>query len=395
MTRMRALSSDQQQSRTLTRCAAIIGLALPATAQELPAPSLRPDLPVSAYLDWGVGISGEKVITISDILRAESDPSQDWGRQLQLGAQRGPIQISILQDLAMTQLEIDAGRTRGFDPKLVESLVEQHFERQVERYGGASSFTKRLNDWRMTPTRFRTEVTSDLYRYAWRDSSLGKQPGPTGRVTVDRYIRPGYLYSTYKAFAESADPEKLMVVGGSAEEIILLRIILPVDEHAPELEPDAGLEKVTLLAEQLRTQVLEGEATFEAQASAWDANRGQGEPIQRTLDEILGMSRTFHNSDLLHEFATAAQVGHVSAPLPFEASDGRRAMVLYALSERLTATPTKPFSDLKVQQSLREHLLSELDRRRMTRARLHLVQKSHLHPTDLRPVLMRHEIQGR
>jgi hypothetical protein len=378
----------------LTCCAAIIGLALPVTAQELPAPSLRPDLPVSAYLDWGVGISGEKVITISDILRAESDPSQDWGRQLQLGAQRGPIQISILQDLAMTQLEIDAGRVRGFDPKLVESLVNNHFERQVERYGGATNFTKRLHDWRMTPSRFRMEVTSDLYRYAWRDSSLGKQPGPTGRVSVDRYIRPGYLYSTYKAFSESADPEKLMIVGGSAEEAILQRIILPLDEHAPELEPDAGLEKVTLLAKQLRTQVLEGEATFEAQANAWDANRGQSEPIQRTLDEIRGMSRTFHNSDLLYEFATTAQVGHVSVPLPFEASDGRQAMVLYALSERLPATPPKPFSDLQVQESLREHLLSELDRRRMTRARLHLVQKSHLHPKDLRPVLMRREIQG-
>jgi hypothetical protein len=36
-----------------------------------------------------------------------------------------------------------------------------------------------------------------------------------------------------------------------------------------------------------------------------------------------------------------------------------------------------------------------VDKRRMTRARLHLVQKSHLHPADLRPFLTQRQIQGR
>lgn len=372
-----------------------LALALPSNAQELPAPNLRPDLPASAYLDWGVGVSGDRVITVSDITRAEGDPSQKWNRLLQQGAQRATIQTSILRELAMTQLEVDAGKVRGFDPLLVESLVDKHFERQVERFGGAAEFTKRLQGWRMSPNRFRMDVTSDLYRYAWRDASLGKQPGPTGRVSVDRYIRPGYLFSTYKAYAESADPQKLALVGGTAAEVILRRIILPLEIHAPELDAEAGLEKVSFLAEQLRSQVLEGEATFAAQASAWDANRGESEAIQMTQGEIRTMSRTIHGSEALLEFVRDAQPGGISPPLAYQASSGSRAVLLYTLEKRLPAAAPKAFSNRTVQEALREHLLKEMDKRRITRARLHLVQRSHLHPQDLRPFLVEQEIRGR
>lgn len=392
---MRTLYSTIRQPHPWAFCVATVGLTLPLMAQELPSPSLQGSVPVGAYLDWGVGISGERVITFNDILKVEADPSETWISELQQGANRGEVHLTILQDLAMTQLEIAAGRVRGFDPKLVESLVDNHFERQVERFGGPTEFTKRLQGWRMTTTSFRAEVTSDLYRYAWRDSSLGKQPGPTGRTSVDRYIRPGYLFSTYEAFAESNDPAMLAVLGGSTEMLVLGRIILPVEQHAAGLDKEAGLEKTKFLAEQLRAQVLEGEATFEDQATAWDANRGQSKPIQRTIRGVLGMSRQYHKTDLLFEFARDAKPGDVSPPLPFQDPEGDVAVVLYALAERLPATPPKPFADISVQTALREHLLDELDKRRMTRARLHLVQESHLYPADLRPLLARRQIQGR
>lgn len=392
---MLTLSSLLHQPHPWVSCVATVGLTLPLMAQELPRPSLQSSVPVSAYLDWGAGISGERVITMSDILRAESDPSETWSRELREGANPGTVHMAILQNLAMTQLEIEAGRVRGFDPALVESLVDKHFERQIDRFGGPTEFTKRLQNWRMTPTNFRAEVTSDLYRYAWRDSSLGKQPGPTGRVSVDRYIRPGYLFSTYEAFAESRDPAKLAFLGGSPEILVMERIVLPVEQYAAGLDEKAGLEKTKLLAQQLRIQVIEAEATFEAQASEWDANRGQSDPVQRTLGGIRGISREFHQTDLLFEFARDAKVGDVSLPLTYQATDGLWAVVLYALTKRLPATPPEPFANLTVQAALREYLLDELDKRRMTRARLHLLQKSHLHPTDLRLFLAQREIQGR
>lgn len=394
---MQFTDSISSSALRMVPAGALVALCLvqPLPAQELPAPNLQADLPSSAYLDWGVGISGDRVITVSDITRAEGDPSQEWGRLLQQGAERSSVQTSILRELAMTRLEVNAGKVRGFDPLLVESLVDKHFERQVERFGGATEFTKRLQSWGMSPSRFRTEVTADLYRYAWRDSSIGKQPGPTGRVSVDRYIRPGYLLSTYKAFAESQDPQKMALVGGSVEEVLLQRIILPLEVHAPGLEPEQGMEKVSFLAEQLRTQILEGEATFANQAGAWDANRGQGEPIQRTLGEIQAMSQTFHQSELLFEFVQGAKQGDVSPPLPYDPSDGARAVLLYSLEKQLPAQAPKPFSDRTVQESLREHLLEEMDKRRITRARLYLVQQSHLHPEDLRPFLVNQEIRGR
>ena len=376
-------------------CVATVSLALPLMAQELPSPSRQGPVPVGAYLDYGRGISGVQVITRSDLSMAMTDPSETWGRQLQQGADPAKVEVAILLDLAMAQLEMEAGRARGFDPELVESLVENHFERQVERYGGPTEFTKTLQALRTTPSLFRAGITSDLYRQAWRGSSLGKQPGPTGRISVDRYIRPGYLFSTYEAFAESGDPTRLAVLGGSAEMLVLRRIILPIEQHFPGLPEKAGLEKAKLLAQQLRIQVIEGEATFEAQASAWDANLGKDEPLQRTLRGVLGMSREFHQTDLLFEFARDAKTGDVSLPLPFQDPGGKWAVVLYALTKRLPATPPKPFADLAIQAALREHLLDELDNRRLTRARLHLVQKSHLHPADLGPYLAQRQIQGR
>ena len=392
---MRTLYSMIHQPHPWAFCVATTSLALPLMAQELPSPSRQGPVPVEAYLDWGAGISGERVITVSDLSMAMTDPSEPWGRQVQQGADPAKVNLEVLRDLAMTQLEVEAGRVRGFDPGLVESLVDNHFERQVKHYGGPTEFTKTLQALRTTPSLFRARITSDLYRYAWRDSSLGKQPGPTGRISVDRYIRPGYLFSTYEAFAESSDPAMLAVLGGSAEMLVLGRIILPIEQHAAGLDEKAGLEKTKFLAQQLRAQVIEGEATFEAQAAAWDTNRGQGDPMQRTLRGVLGMSRQFHQTDLLFEFARDAKAGDVSPPLPYQTTDGQWAVVLYALTERLPARSPKPFTDLTVQVALRKHLLEELDKRRMTRARLHLVQKSHLHPADLRPFLTQRQIQGR
>lgn len=382
----------------LRRCLAPLLVIGSAAAQTLPlpadAPTLEPSAPAIAYLDWGIGVVGNEVLTLREIERAEADPYAPWQTRLREGEDRGAVREDILRDLAMTRLEVEAGRSRGFDPALVESLVSGHFERQVERFGGAAGFSQRLRTSRTSPEQFREQVTADLYRIAWRDSERGVQPGPSGRTTADRYIRPGELLSAYEVLKESQDPEDLALVGAKASSFTLKRMILSLEEHAPGLEGQAAVERVVFLATQLRGQVALGDASFPEQVQAWDANRGRTPDLERSLQGMLVMSRSLHGGDALYEFGRTARVGDITPPLPYKVEDSVRAIVLYQITAKNDAVPAEPFGSLEVQARLRKHLLEELDQRRLVRSRLGLVRGSFVFPQDLQAFLARGEIES-
>ena len=58
--------------------------AIAAGAQTLPlpgdAPNLRPSLPVEAYLDWGLGVVGNEVLTVGEVSREQLNPMSPWQR---------------------------------------------------------------------------------------------------------------------------------------------------------------------------------------------------------------------------------------------------------------------------------------------------------------------------
>lgn len=384
--------------RAVAPCLSSLLVASAAAAQTLPlpadAPTLEPSAPAIAYLDWGIGVVGNEVVTLREIERAEADPYAPWQARLREGEDRGVVREDILRDLAMTRLEVEAGRSRGFDPALVESLVSGHFERQVERFGGAAGFSQRLRSSRTSPEQFREQVTADLYRIAWRDSERGVQPGPAGRTTADRYIRPGELLSAYEVLKESQDPDDLALVGAKASSFSLKRMILSLEEHAPGLEGQAAVEKVVFLANQLRGQVALGDASFPEQVEAWDAMRGRSADLERSLQGMLIMSRSLHGGDALYEFGRTARVGDLTPPLPYLVEGSVRAIVLYQVTGKNEAVPAEPFSSLEVQERLREHLLEELDQRRLVRSRLGLVRGSFVFPQDLQSFLARGEIES-
>ena len=377
---------------------AVLGLTLgaAASAQTLPlpddAPNLRPSLPVGAYLDWGVGVVGNEVITIGDLAREQSNPFSSWAARVREGEDPAQINEEIIRDLAMTQLEVEAGRNRGFDPGLVENLIRNNFERQGERYGGAVGFSQQLSAWRMSPEAFRDQIRDNLYRRAWRDSERGQQPGPSGRVFADRYIRPGELLSAYEVLCDSRDPDDLAVVGGAPASYRLKRLILSVEEHAPGLEGTAAIERVEFLANQLRGEVMLGDASFPDLVEAWDANRGRNADLERSLLRVRNMSIDLHGSDALEVFVRTARTGEVSPAVPYLVDGQARAFLLYQLTGAVEAVAPTPFSDLEVQQRLRTHLLEKLDQRRLVRARIDLVKGSFVHPQDLRVFLARGEL---
>ena len=87
-----------------------------------------------------------------------------------------------------------------------------------------------------------------------------------------------------------------------------------------------------------------------------------------------------------------ARAGEVSPAVPYLVEGQVRAYLLYQLTSVEEAVAPAPFSDLAVQEGLREFLLEQLDQRRLVRARIELVRGSFVHPRDLRTFLARGEL---
>ena len=87
-----------------------------------------------------------------------------------------------------------------------------------------------------------------------------------------------------------------------------------------------------------------------------------------------------------------ASAGEVSTGMPDLVEGQVRAYLLYQLTSVEEAVAPAPFSDLAVQEGLREFLLQQLDQRRLVRARIELVRGSFVHPQDLRTFLARGEL---
>ena len=378
-----------------------VALAVPlcaatASAQTLPlpqdAPNLNPSLPVEAYLDWGVCVVGNEVLTVGEITMEGMDPNSPWAARMREGEDPRLVEQDVIRDLAMTRLEIDAGRNSGYDPRLVQNLMDDNVRRQKERFGGPAGLSRQLRIWRMTPDQYRERLTNDLYKTVWRQAERGVQPGASGRISADRYVRPGELLSAYRVLSESDDADDLAVVGAAPALYRLKRLILSLEEHAPGLEGQAAIERVLFVANQLRGQVMLGDATFPDLVEAWDANRGRNADLERSLERVRNMSRNLHGSDLFENFVRSARPGEVSPAVPYQVDGSVRALLLYQLTGLDEATEPAPFSDLEVQNRLRQFLLKQLDERRLVRARIGLVQGSFVYPNDLRVFLARGEL---
>ena len=152
--------------RSVVLAAALSAIAAGAQTLPLPgdAPNLRPSLPVEAYLDWGLGVVGNEVLTVGEVTREQMNPMSPWAARLREGEDPRAMQEEVIRDLAMTRLEIEAGRNRGFDPALVDSLVSDNFERRMELMGGPVAFSQQLSTSRLTPEQFREMMRGNLLR---------------------------------------------------------------------------------------------------------------------------------------------------------------------------------------------------------------------------------------
>jgi len=128
-----------------------------------------------------------------------------------------------VRDILMEQ----AGRDMGFDQELVKRYVDDSVKDQIESFGGIVDLTTELKRQRLDPGELRALKERTAYRQMWSRSAEGLQPGTSGRVHVDRYVRPGRLWFEYQRTPQSelsptlADWQNVLIsvegAGGTAE----------------------------------------------------------------------------------------------------------------------------------------------------------------------------------
>lgn len=331
---------------------ALLGLALAPTARA-GAPQSLGDPPVErgTAVDGVVAVVGEDVITFSELRYAVL-------RAARSGARADPDQI--LNDQVLRLLKTQAGQDMGYDPELVADLLEGRMDWIVDKQGGAVKASAWLKDAvGMRPDQLEDYYRRELYAQSYEGSLTGTQPGVDGRVSVDRYIRPGQKHAAYQLIATSTDPAERQKIGAVPERVVLQELILPLDAH--------GGQRATIeLATALRDAALGGEDFGQLVLLHGAAKENRGLTAELPVPSLAQVSASRHGTDELARFAADAEVGAISTPLVGRALNSeRQAVFIYRLDQRLPAEPPRPYVSLETQRALTADLEKALDHLRL------------------------------
>ncbi len=322
---------------------ALAGCAAPQAQPEGGAPS-RTNVGGSWELVNQVYIIvNEDVLTLrqleSRLERAlEAQPVSNPG---EMQALRGDIATRAVQDLLMVQ----RGRDLGFDPEFVQRTVSNYLREQADTAGGVSSMAERLALEGDTAARRRETITDDLYAISYERFITGQAPGPGGRPSRDRYVRPGLLALAYEQI--ELQPAAVRALGGDPETFVVQQLVLSAATFG-------GAEPARAFAEDLRRQALEG-ADFEDLVLTYSvvtSERGLSPPL--TLPDLRRAAPE------AFEFCVNGQEGDLSPVLPILEKGVPVYYRVLRLHERRPLT-LPPFGAAEVQQRLNQIVLRNRD----------------------------------
>ncbi|MEZ5975074.1 MAG: hypothetical protein R3F33_05535 [Planctomycetota bacterium] len=363
--------------RLLSLAALLAGVTLAAPAaraQALPEQNLR--LLENRFMDQVLVVVGDQVVTRRDLLQHVQ--SGDWRRRMteiqRLPADQQPaaerrMEMEATAELVEAFLETRAGQDRGFDPKLVEDLVKRRFDETIESTGGYRRFHQALQNENLTPDRYKDRIRRSLYRFAWQGATTGRQPGPTGRIELDRFVRPGILKSTYRQFLDSPNPTERKLVGAQEGSFVLRELAFGFANAGGR---DGAIDTATQVAENIRS----GRGSVEQVIEVWARNVPEireRATLNLTRSQLRAVSRANFGGGELEKFAMEAEPGALS---PLIESEG--AVHLFKLVERTEGRPPQPFDDYGVQQAIEQYLQDRQMRSRIGQAHEGLVLRSRL-----------------
>jgi hypothetical protein len=362
---------------------AILGLGSSLSAQSLPQALTEQDIQVlnERFLDSVVVVAGDQVITRTDLVQhlRGGDWQEKYKEAAALPAQEQVqaftnIENDATSDLVEAFLEVRAGQDRGFDPAIVETLVERRFKREQELVGGYQALHRRLKSGNSSPDQFKDRFRRSLYRYSWQGAITGRQIGTTGRKELNRYVRPGEIRGTYRSFLNSPRLNEAAITGFREAQFETLEIAISFEEQG-------GRENALKRVQSTHGQLVEGSVSFDEIFDYLAQSNPQARE-QSTAQWSLGraalISETAFGGSAFVDFLVQGQEGDVSPPL--ESQDG---VHLFLITKVEPEQPSKPFADLEVQDAIRKHLADKQERVRLGRAHIRLIQESQLNPPEL------------
>lgn len=198
---------------------------------------------------------------------------------------------AIVERLLRTQ----AGRDKGYDPKLVERYVREMMDDTLDKFGGVVNLGKALEEFDLDPQGLKQNKEAETYRALYENEIDGRAAGPGGRSHVDRYVRPGLLTFEYARRGSIDAPwttVKLQTLGVSSK-------------HA------GGAEAARAQAQALYERAVAGE-DFTKLVDDYTGNTDGLHGIQGPFDpEVLK-----HHPDIGAFMSVPHQVGDISEPLP-------------------------------------------------------------------------------
>jgi hypothetical protein len=341
--------------------------------------------------DWMIGVAGDEIVLRSDIdalIRQHPDLRSRWQNADERG--RRAIYEEALGQRLETLLRVQAGMDLGFDPKIVDQRTDFAFEDRVELLGGHRATSKALQAGQITPAQFRAKLRDELLATTWYQVQIGRAAGRTGRIFVDRHVRPGWIYSAYRSFSKSPSATEQALVGKKDTTYRLQILRVPVDAEGSPADAEA-------LALELRRMFTDGEVDFEFLVRNY-ADPASQEKLGRipplTAERAGQVAQTFHGPAgmALNELLESGQIDGTTPPL---FRGGPDSWLIYRLEGIEAGSGAQPLSSPEVQRALVDFLLKAQDKSRERAAFARVLADSFVYPSEFGAFLERRNSEKR
>ncbi len=334
----------------------------PPAAPATTAPDAAPARPWRE-VDRVVMVVNSDIITESELVRRLQMLMKDY--KLTTDTQRRQAERQILGDKVRERLRVQAGANLGVDEKLLDARVRENIERMTERENGVVGLAKFLESRDVSGPELRKRLRDELYDQIYREGVTGEGPGPLGRVTADRYVRPGALLLMYRqAEAKPADMEAL---GGRPASVRFHQVVLDVDTAG-------GSEAARAVARTLIARLEAGEDMAEVARSTGSARDTEDPP---EVEE----ARLRELYPEIAAFIATATPGQISAPI--EGGPESKPVLRIVRFEGRTEALQPEFSDPKIQERLREISTDRLEEYRLETSYKDLLRSSYVWPAEI------------
>jgi hypothetical protein len=269
-----------------------------------------------------------------------------------------------LQDTFYENVELllmeQGGRELGYDESIVQRYVDDSIKDNIKDYGGIVDLGEELRRKNIDPVELREIKRKAAYRELWGYAVDGRQPGASGRPSVDRYVRPGRLLFEYE---RSTKAELAPVL------VQFQEVFLSADAAGGA---KAALERANEVVEQARSGANFTELVRDRSNSTTKVRDGWQRklPLEFVIEKLPDVG----------EFVASATPQSVSDPIP-ERVDGE--LIGFRVIASVTREqPEVHFMSTKAQDDLRSRLLEVQSRYRRDRELARMLDAAFVWPPE-------------